>query len=594
MSIVAEAASAQERIRQHDEYYVRAASSIAEQTHRVLKHGDTFLVTDRHGDIRPLGFEEHGLFHRGTRFLSRLVFRYQGLSPFLLSSTVKNDNQFLLVDLSNPDYDDENGERLLRGTVHLERLIFLYNGVYYERLMVTNYGQHEVNARLSYEYDADFADIFEVRGVKRAAHGDLRRTVTDEGVNFIYTGRDQVERTARLSFSRGPSSISESEVRFVIPLAPRQSATVELSLNCYVGTEKTAAVSLPQARAQLRTDIRHRQEHFCRIETSNEQFNDWLNRSYADLQMMLSQTEHGLYPYAGIPWYATTFGRDGIITAMETLCVNPGIARGVLQFLAATQAKNIDCTSDAEPGKIVHEMRDGEMANLGEIPFGRYYGSIDATPLFVMLAGRYYQRTADRETIRRLWPNITAALRWLESYGDLDGDGYVEYERKTEQGLINQGWKDSADAVFHADGTLAKGPIALCEVQGYAYEAFVQAANLARALGDDNAAEQWQQKAERLAERFRRDFWDDELHQYVLALDGNKQPCRVRSSNAGHCLFTGIADEHQARQIGHQLTDLTFFSGWGVRTVASSESRYNPMSYHNGSVWPHDNAIIAV
>jgi glycogen debranching enzyme len=314
----------------------------------------------------------------------------------------------------------------------------------------------------------------------------------------------------------------------------------------------------------------------------------------SDLYMLMSDTPQGPYPYAGTPWYSATFGRDGIITALQMLWFDPRVARGVLKRLAHFQAKMDDQEADAQSGKILHEMRSGEMAALREVPFGLYYGSVDATPLFVMLAGLYAERTGDWEFIQDLWPAIANALAWIDGPGDADGDGFVEYHRATEQGLVNQGWKDSADAVFHADGSLAEGPIALAEVQGYVYAAKRFASRCARRLGRTDDANRLEAEATDLARRFEEAFWCPDIETYALALDGKKKPCRVRTSNAGQLLFTGIASADRAQKVGRSLLRPQFFSGWGIRTVSSEELSFNPMSYHNGSVWPHDNALIAL
>jgi glycogen debranching enzyme len=332
----------------------------------------------------------------------------------------------------------------------------------------------------------------------------------------------------------------------------------------------------------------------CQVTSSNDRFNRWVRRSAADVDMMILGNAETGYPYAGVPWFSTVFGRDGIITAMEMLWVDPSVAKGVLQFLASTQATETDLSNEAQPGKILHEMRRGEMAKLGEVPFARYYGSVDATPLFVMLAGEYYDYTGDRAFIEDLWPHIDLALEWADKYGDEDGDGFVEYARHGDKGLVQQGWKDSNDSIFHADGSIAQAPIALCEVQAYVYAAKLAGAKLSAMLGRKPRSEKLELEAADLQRKFEEAFWCEELSTYALALDGDKNPCRVRTSNPGHCLFAGIASPSHAQLVAHTLMSRDFFSGWGIRTVGVEEVRYNPLSYHNGSIWPHDNAMIAM
>ncbi|HXH11039.1 MAG TPA: amylo-alpha-1,6-glucosidase [Alphaproteobacteria bacterium] len=585
---------ADEVIRIEDQYYILATSSLADERTQVLKHGETFAVFDRYGDIQPIGLGAQGLYYEGTRFLSRLALRVGQQRPLLLSSTVKEDNARLAVDLTNPDLTIDGQVVVPRGTVHILRTKFLWDGSCYERLQIFNYGLTAVDVPLSIQVDADFADIFEVRGMRRKRRGQLHDRVVENGRLILgYTGLDGVTRRTCLECFFKPLELSDGEIRFDVSLAPKGEITVDLVVSCESAATTAPPLTFDSAAHAAERALNLARSEDCEIYTANEQFNDWLNRALADLHMMITDTPNGPYPYAGVPWFSTAFGRDGIITALECLWINPVMARGVLAFLAATQAREVIPEQDAEPGKILHETRLGELAALGEIPFKRYYGTVDATPLFVILAAAYYERTGDSAFIESIWPNVESALQWIDQYADLDGDGFVEYYRRSPKGLVHQGWKDSKDAVFHADGSLAEGPIALCEVQGYVYAAKQLAAELAAMLGHHQRAIDLQQQAQALQERFNQVFWCEELGTYALALDGHKRPCRVRTSNAGHCLFTEIATPSLAQRTAQTLLHEDLFSGWGIRTVASSEARYNPMSYHNGSVWPHDNALVA-
>ncbi|HLK89387.1 MAG TPA: amylo-alpha-1,6-glucosidase [Polyangia bacterium] len=589
-----------ELLQHQDKFYIQATSSRTDDRTRVLKHGRMFGVFDRYGDVQPVGLGEQGLYFDDTRFLSRLELRVGGRRPLLLSSTVKKENDLLAVDLSNPDLKEAGGSLILpRGELHVFRSTLLWNGVCYERLRVSSFSRQRFAVDLRLDLDADFADIFEVRGTKRARRGrrfdDL---VEGNSLVFGYQGLDQVARRTRVTFDPPPTSLSGRQARYHLELDPRQSVTLVIAIACEVGpgeagNDQRAAVTHEHALASLTSELASAAFSRCRIHATSDDLDEWLARSISDLQMMITATPDGPYPYAGVPWFSTPFGRDGILTAMEVLWIAPEVARGVLGYLAATQATETAPERDAQPGKILHESRGGEMAALGEVPFGRYYGSVDATPLFVMLAAAYLHRTGDLAFARVLSPHVDHALAWIERDGDVDGDGFVEYARLTDKGLVQQGWKDSHDSVFHADGALAEGPIALCEVQGYVYGAFRAAAELATALGHKGRAAAYQRKAEVLRARFAEKFWDEELGTFVLALDGHKHPCRVRSSNAGHALWSGIAEPAQARRAAETLMGEGTFSGWGIRTLDAAEARYNPMSYHNGSVWPHDNAIIA-
>jgi glycogen debranching enzyme len=558
---------------------------------RVLKDDDTFTVFNVHGDIVPGPGLQHGLYYSGTRFLSGFELLLAGRQPLLLSSTVSDDNVVFSADLTNSDVVRDSHVVLGRGTIHLLRARVLQGPTLVERVRVTNHGFARLEIPLSMRLAADFADVFEVRGTRRHERGQLSTSMSRDGAVLSYRGLDGVERRARVRSVPAPDRAADLTLAFRVTVEPRASAEIELTVSCELDRQSSTAPRYTDAVEARRQTTGA--EDAVSVVTSNYGFNRWVQRSIADLRMMVTATSHGRYPYAGIPWYSTPFGRDGLITAMQLLWAAPEIARGVLGFLAATQAIARDDARDAQPGKIVHEMRDGEMAALGEVPFGRYYGSADATPLFVMLAHAYYERTADLAFIDELWPNLLAALDWMDAFGDVDGDGFIEYTRQSDAGLAQQGWKDSWDSVFHEDGALARPPIALCEVQAYAYAAWTGAAALAAARGDTQQAERWRQRASTLQDAFERAFWLEDLGTYALALDGDKQPCRVRTSNAGHCLFAGIADRDRARRVAATIMGDSSFGGWGVRTVAAGAARYNPMSYHNGSIWPHDNAIVA-
>jgi len=577
-----------------DTFYILATETTADYVTQVLKDGDTFAVFDRHGDIQAAGLGQEGLYHEGTRFLSRLQFKLGNARPFLLNSTVQEDNLLFVVNLTNPDVYRTGQLMLPRGTLHITRTKFLRQSTCFETIKFINYGLAPVEVRFSIEFDADFADLFEVRGMTRERRGirSDAKTATDQ-LSFAYAGLDGVARLTRIHCAPAPNYLTTSEAVFIQPLGPKEEKEFFLTYTCETAGAAPVGLNYGRAHADAKLALETLRARACRVHTSNEKFNEWLARSSSDLHMMVTSTPFGFYPYAGVPWFSTPFGRDGIITALEYLWVNPEIARGVLAFLAGSQAQRKDPDRDAEPGKILHETRKGEMAALREIPFDLYYGSIDATPLFVMLAGAYLERTNDLEFVGSIWPHIEFALLWMDNYGDRDGDGFLEYARYSPKGLTQQGWKDSWDSVFHRDGALAEGPIALCEVQGYAYGARIAGAAIAAVLGETKKAKRLLARAEKLRENFQQHFWCEEISSYAMALDGAKRQCQVSASNAGHCLYAGIAEPDLAQRIAATLMQEHSFSGWGVRTLSTSEARFNPMSYHNGSIWPHDNALIA-
>jgi glycogen debranching enzyme len=566
----------------------------AARPRRSLKHDDTFIVLDSHGDIGASAGGPDGLFNADTRYLARLELVLDDVQPLLLGSNLRDDNSALTIDLTNPDVYRNGRIVLQKDILHIVRTVFLWRGTAYQRIGLQNHGESAASFNLTLLFDNDFADLFEVRGEKRARRGiGSCKMLGSADVALDYRGLDGKSRSTALHFDPPPTRLTVNAATYHFELGPQQISSLFVAASCDKPATDKPALFFRGLLAHRR-EMRQSTKGATSIETSNNIFNEVLCQSMADLNMLMTDTPQGRYPYAGIPWYSTTFGRDGIITALQMLWIDPRVAQGVLKRLAFYQAKTVDALADAEPGKILHEMRGGEMAALREVPFAQYYGSVDATPLFVMLAGLYVERTGDDATLAELWPAIEAALRWIDGAGDPDQDGFVEYQRASEQGLANQGWKDSYDAIFHADGRLAEGYIALAEVQGYVFAGKHLAARCALRLGKDGLARRLEAEARSLAHRFEEAFWCEELGTYALALDGKKQPCKVRTSNAGQLLFTGMVRADRARLVAADLMRPHFFTGWGIRTVARGEARYNPMSYHDGSIWPHDNALITL
>jgi len=547
-------------------------------------------VADGWGDLRE-GAE--GLFDNDTRILSRLVLRVGQARPSRLSSGVSQDNVFFTCHATNRPLPPMGGKSAPAGVLHLERRRFLWARRMFERIRISNHGVEDVLLPLSVDYGADFADIFEVRGTVRARRGEIAPpTVDGRRVTFSYMGLDGVERRSCIAFSEPPARMTAARAEFMFSL-PR-GRTLDLYVEC--GADRCDTPSPERWRLhalQARVAMRAKRRRGASLRgPRSPRFNDWLDQSRADVALLTTDLPTGPYPYAGTPWFSTPFGRDGIITAWQMLWLDPSLAKGVLTYLATRQATESSAFADSAPGKIMHETRRGEMAALGEVPFGLYYGGVDTTCLFVALAGAYARRTGDLETIRRLWPNLIAAIGWMRDHGDVQGNGLIAYQRAAETGLSNQGWKDSEDSIFHSDGRFPKGPIALLEVQGYAYSAWQAMADLGRALNDPGAAE-WADRAESTRALVEERFWLEDEQFYAVALDGDGEPCRAIASNAGHLLFTGLPSPQRARAVSRRMLSAEFRSGWGIRTLATGQARFNPMSYHDGSVWPHDTAMAA-
>jgi glycogen debranching enzyme len=596
------AAKARTVLKVGSDFYVLASSLTSRRETRVLADAQSFAVFEVGGDIADSQLEALGFFFKDTRFLSGFEMSIAGQAPYFLNSYLSDDNAEFRVNLTNPDLTGRDGKiELPRNSIQIERSWVIVNAALYHRLIVTNYSHAPAKLPFDLVFGVDFADLFEVRGVQRTRRGqDFPLQSGDGQVRFRYRGLDKVTRFTAITFDPLPQALNHRRASFALELNPDECVRLEVRVSCGIedATPRPPAEQRPadfqRALVARHGEIARAREGWANITASHGILDFLLRRSAADLTSIIANTERGSFMMAGIPWFATLFGRDSIFTALSVLQFNPDIAGRTLKVLAALQGSKVDDARDEQPGKIVHEIRAGEMAATGEIPFGRYYGTIDATPLFLWLLGLYVSITGDLKLATELWPNVERALEWIDKWGDRDHDGYVEYMRKTPQGLANQGWKDSFDSISHADGELAAAPIALCEVQGYLYAAYTEIGNVAARLGHTDLAGKLAQQAANLKNQFLRDFWIEQKQTVALALDGDKKACQVMSSNAAHCLATGIVDGAHGQRLSERLLHDDMFSGWGIRTLSDSERRYNPMSYHNGSVWPHDNAIAAL
>jgi glycogen debranching enzyme len=557
-----------------------------------LKCGDAFVVADARGDFLA-SRHEMGLYWQGTRFLRTCNLFLDGHPLVTLSHHVANMGNECQIDATNEPFIVEQNNVVEQGYIHVERRLELGYEQLVQVITVTSFWAAPIPVTLSLKLGADFCDLFEVRGLKRETRGQLMPPkLSADAITLGYCGLDNVLRETHVSFSRPSEHVYSDKVHWRMLLTRGQPVEIRVAIGLSSSSKKCSEEGLEEHASAQIPHTAWRTLAQPSVRTDDHLFNRLLTRGAQDLMMLSTMTPHGHYPYAGIPWFACPFGRDGLITCLEFLPWFPEVVRGTLGFLAAYQGMKIDPFTDEEPGKMLHEMRTGEMANRREIPYIPYYGSVDVTPLFLITLEGYIRWTNDLTFLTQIWPNIEAAVRWMQEYGDSDGDGFLEYQRATETGLANQGWKDSWDAISHADSRLASGSIALCEVQGYAYAAYRAASYLAERLGKAEAAIRWDLAARTLQENFLRRFWWEEEQVFHLALDGAKEPCDVVSSNSGQCLWSGIVPEEKAHQVVARLMREDMYSGWGIRTLSSGAARYNPMSYHNGSVWPHDNAMM--
>lgn len=576
-------------------YDIRASAG-ADIPKLVLKHDDAFLVADRLGDVPGIPDGAFGFYTEDTRFLQRLELDLEGQRLLLLNATIGGERWESAIDLTNADVVRGGRLWLPSRTLRISRRLTIFDRRLYQMVAIESFARQAHEITLTWNFGTDFVDVFEVRGHRRLARGVAQPPrVEPSAVELPYRGRDGVVRTTRLDFEPAPTELDAATARYRLRLAPHGRTEIAVSVAAAVGLVPPARpLGWEEALSQRSAVVDGLRRDWARVASDHQGFNRWVERSRSDLHLLLTATDDGFVPYAGIPWYVAPFGRDALVTALQVLPFAPEIARGTLRFLARHQARADDPFTDQEPGKILHEYRRGELASCREIPFLPYYGSVDATPLFVMLLAEYARWTGDVDLARDLWPAVDRALAWMASHSTGDEPGYLRYARRSARGLDNQGWKDSYDAVMHASGALAPRPVAVVEAQGYQYAALLGAAAVAEAIGLADCAPTLRARAERLRVRFERDFWMEAENFYALALDGDDRACRVIASNPGHCLWTGIVSGARAPAVSQRLMASDMFTGWGLRTLGARELLYNPMSYHDGSVWPHDTAIAAL
>lgn len=564
-----------------------------------LIDGKTFISTTVAGDVTPPGAPDVGFFHDDTRFLSQLELRIGGHRTVVLSSST--EKTFVSrIELTTGNIVLRDSLDLPENTVHIRREQLLSGCTLFDWFTFENFNLASIDFLVELAIDADFVDVFQARGCVRQRCGHYYRPVVREGcITFYYRGLDDVFRETEVYLDPIPEEIRDKKAVWNLQLSPLKKLDIRMTVVPRVGSapiRKRRGVAFPDFEVSLR----RRREAFAvweknstSFESSNKVFDQALETAVGDFHALQIPDGDQHIIAAGIPWFATIFGRDSIIAAYQSLCVNPQLAADTLRVLTRYQGARENDWQDEQPGKILHEYRTGEMTRAGEMPFGPYYGSVDATPLFLILLSETFQWTADEELVRELLPAAYRALDWIDQYGDLDGDGFVEYIRRSPRGLVNQGWKDSWDAIMHRNGTVARAPVALAEVQGYVYDAKYRMSSLLRAFGDVSRADKLKREAIELAKRFEKAFWQPQCGFYAMALDGDKKPVDPISSNPGHLLFTRILNRDRARSVTQRLMRADMFSGWGWRTLSQDERIFNPLSYHRGSVWPHDNSLIA-
>lgn len=561
--------------------------------YRVIKENDLFFLTDENGNIpenHPYG---PGLYTKDTRFLSKFDLKINGEDPILLASE-SDKSYFTEMILTNPHMEEDGEVKLWRESIEIKRKRFIYDGVLYETITVKNYNPKPTSFGISLHLDADFKDMFIIRGFQNGKTGQMEKAVANEnGLVFGYIGADDVKRKLDVLWDQTPvRSSEEGDIHFEFLLEHGEEKVISLTIIPSIDGESSVALNHEEAFSRIIASYDEWANASTKITTNNQRLQRLIDRGLSDLRILLTDLGYGKFPVAGLPWFGVPFGRDSLIAALQMLPFNAEVAKGTLRTMASKQGTEKNSWRDEEPGKIMHEIRFGELANTNQIPFTPYYGTIDATPLFLVLLSEYIKWTGDMALFEELGKNVKAALNWIDHYGDRDGDGFVEYHQESSKGIANQGWKDSGDSIVHRNGEFGETPIALAEVQGYVYQAKEEIAEIYRLTGEMEKADKLTDDAAKLKEKFEESFWMEDKQFYALALDKEKRQVGTLTSNPGHVLFSGMLENIKATAVSDMLISEKMHSGYGIRTMGEGEAGYNPLSYHNGSIWPHDNSII--
>lgn len=550
----------------------------------VIKEGDLFFLTEKNGDITSNLDKGYGLYTKDTRFLSRLEVLVDGERPELLVS--ESEKSYLASIHLMKNVKDT-------GALELERKRFIYDGVLYEKIILTNYFLNRRSAELSISFDADFQDMFIVRQYRDGKVGEkLASVIGEQEYTIRYQGADELLRETLIQWDLAGGRVGEDGVvTFPIELQPKEVQEITLTITPLIGGEGGEPLAFAEAFEHLEASYQQWKSETTGVKSDLPLFDSLYDRGVQDLRMLMTDVGYGDVPVAGLPWFAVPFGRDSLITSLFMLPLNPHKVKGTLRTLANYQGTKVDKWRDEQPGKIMHEIRFGELVTTGQSPFSPYFGTIDATPLFIVLINEYYNWTGDLELVKELLPNIKRALEWIDVYGD-EETGFMAYHQEAEKGFPNQGWKDSSNSLVHENGEYAKSPIALSEVQGYVYQAKKGLSPILKLIGESELGRQLDEQAARFRESFERDFWMEEEQFYAIALDQDKDQVKSVTSDPGHLLFSMLPEVSRAAAVADRLVADDMFNGYGIRTMSSEAAGYYPMSYHNGSVWPHDNGMI--